>query len=124
MAEVSEHGTFIDDEGLELLLKRDVPCVPALYFEQASIERGPEFGLSQRVIDGNKETLSFIGSPDTVVARDMATPARRKIPTPSCNRAPMKVSSNHKQALKRARLAGSPTACIGIVVTEHSPISR
>ncbi len=52
-----EHGTFIDDEGLELLLKRDVPCVPALYFEKASVERGEEFGLSQRVIDGHKETL-------------------------------------------------------------------
>lgn len=52
-----EHGTFIDDEGLELLLKRDVPCVPALYFEKASIDRGPEFGMSQVVIDGHKETL-------------------------------------------------------------------
>jgi imidazolonepropionase-like amidohydrolase len=52
-----EHGTFIDDEGLELLLKRDVPCVPALYFELASIERGPEFKLPQKVIDGHKETL-------------------------------------------------------------------
>ena len=52
-----EHGTFIDDEGLELLLKRDVPCVPALYFEKASILRGPEFGLPQAVIDGHQETL-------------------------------------------------------------------
>ena len=52
-----EHGTFIDDEGLELLLKRDVPCVPALYFEKASILRGPEFGLPQSVIDGHQETL-------------------------------------------------------------------
>jgi imidazolonepropionase-like amidohydrolase len=52
-----EHGTFMDSEALDLLLARDVPCVPALYFEQASIERGPEFGLSQRVIDGHKETL-------------------------------------------------------------------
>jgi imidazolonepropionase-like amidohydrolase len=52
-----EHGTFIDDEGLELLLERDVPCVPALYFEKASIERGPEFGLPQAVIDGHQETL-------------------------------------------------------------------
>lgn len=52
-----EHGTFMDDEALELLLKRDVPCVPALYFEYASIERGPEFGMSQRVTDGHKETL-------------------------------------------------------------------
>jgi imidazolonepropionase-like amidohydrolase len=52
-----EHGTFLDDEALDLLLQRDVPCVPALYFEKASIERGPEFGLSQRVIDGHQETL-------------------------------------------------------------------
>ena len=52
-----EHGTFIDDEGLEMLLRRDVPCVPALYFEKASIIHGPEFGLSQRVIDGHQETL-------------------------------------------------------------------
>lgn len=52
-----EHGTFIDDEGLEMLLARDVPCVPALYFELMSIERGPEFGMSQRVIDGHRETL-------------------------------------------------------------------
>lgn len=52
-----EHGTFMDDEALDLLLTRDVGCVPALYFEQASIDRGPEFGMSQRVIDGHKETL-------------------------------------------------------------------
>src|SRR5256714_1434909 len=52
-----EHGTFMDDEALDLLLERDVPVVPALYFEMASIERGPEFGLSQKVIDGHKETL-------------------------------------------------------------------
>lgn len=52
-----EHGTFIDDEGLELLLQRDVPVIPALYFEKASVERGPEFGLPQQVIDGHQETL-------------------------------------------------------------------
>ncbi len=52
-----EHGTFMDDEALHLLLERDVPCIPALYFEKASIERGPEFGLSQAVIDGHQETL-------------------------------------------------------------------
>jgi imidazolonepropionase-like amidohydrolase len=52
-----EHGTFIDDETLELLLQRDVPVVPALYFEYASIQRGPEFGMPQAVIDGHQETL-------------------------------------------------------------------
>jgi imidazolonepropionase-like amidohydrolase len=52
-----EHGTFIDDEGLELLLARDVPVVPGLQFEKASVEHGPSFGLSQRVIDGHQETL-------------------------------------------------------------------
>ena len=52
-----EHGTFMDDEALDLLLERDVPVVPALYFEQASVERGPEFGLPPAVIDGHQETL-------------------------------------------------------------------
>ena len=40
-----------------MILKRNTPVIPALYFELASIERGPEFGLSARVIDGHKETL-------------------------------------------------------------------
>ncbi len=52
-----EHGTFMDDEALDLLLERDVPCVPALYFEYASVVEGPKWGLSQRVIDGHQETL-------------------------------------------------------------------
>lgn len=52
-----EHGTFMDDEALDLLLERDVPVVPALYFELASIENGPQFGLPQAVIDGHQETL-------------------------------------------------------------------
>ena len=52
-----EHATFIDDEGLDLLLARDVPVVPGLQFELASIRKGPDFGLSRRVIDGHQETL-------------------------------------------------------------------
>lgn len=56
-----EHGTFMDDEALDLLLERDVPVIPALYFEYASVVNGPEFGLSQRVIDGHQETLDFGG---------------------------------------------------------------
>jgi imidazolonepropionase-like amidohydrolase len=52
-----EHGTFMDDEALELLLKRNTPVIPALQFELASVKRGPEFGLPQAVIDGHQETL-------------------------------------------------------------------
>jgi imidazolonepropionase-like amidohydrolase len=52
-----EHGTFMDQECLDLMLERDVPCVPALYFERASIEYGPDFGLSPEVIAGHQETL-------------------------------------------------------------------
>jgi imidazolonepropionase-like amidohydrolase len=52
-----EHGTFMDDEALDMLLQRDVPVVPALQFEWASIERGPAFGLGPRVIAGHQETL-------------------------------------------------------------------
>ena len=52
-----EHGTFMDSESLDLLLKRNVPVVPALQFEHASIVHGPEFGMPQAVIDGHQETL-------------------------------------------------------------------
>src|SRR5262249_16245221 len=52
-----EHGTFMDDEALEMLLKRNTSVVPALQFEWASIERGPEFGMPRAVIDGHKEAL-------------------------------------------------------------------
>lgn len=52
-----EHATFMDDEALNLMLERDVPAVPALQFEKASIEFGPEFGMPQAVIDGHQETL-------------------------------------------------------------------
>ncbi|HYT92796.1 MAG TPA: amidohydrolase family protein [Gemmataceae bacterium] len=52
-----EHGTFMDSEALDMLLARDVPVVPALYFELASVERGREFRHPQKVIDGHKETL-------------------------------------------------------------------
>ncbi len=52
-----EHGTFMDNEALDMLLERDVPVVPALYFEKASVLLGKDFGLPQVVIDGHQETL-------------------------------------------------------------------
>jgi imidazolonepropionase-like amidohydrolase len=52
-----EHGTFMDAEALDMLLARNTPVVPALQFEYASIVHGPEFGMSQRVVDGHQETL-------------------------------------------------------------------
>jgi imidazolonepropionase-like amidohydrolase len=52
-----EHGTFLDDEALEMLLARNTPVVPALQFELASVEHGPAIGMSQSVVDGHKETL-------------------------------------------------------------------
>jgi len=52
-----EHGTFMDREAMDLLLERDVPVVPALYFEKASVDHGPEIGMPQKVVDGHQETL-------------------------------------------------------------------
>lgn len=52
-----EHGTFMDQEALDLLLQRNTPVVPALQFEYASVVRGPEFKMPQKVIDGHQETL-------------------------------------------------------------------
>lgn len=52
-----EHGTFMDDEALDLLMERNTPVIPALRFELASIERGPEIGMPQKIIDGHVECL-------------------------------------------------------------------
>jgi imidazolonepropionase-like amidohydrolase len=52
-----EHGTFMDNEALDMLLARNTPVVPALQFEYASIVHGPEFNMPQKVIDGHQETL-------------------------------------------------------------------
>jgi imidazolonepropionase-like amidohydrolase len=52
-----EHGSFMNEECLELMLERGVPMCPGLGFELFSVERGKEFGLSQAVIDGHQETL-------------------------------------------------------------------
>lgn len=52
-----EHGTFMDQECLELMIRDDVPCVPALQFELASIEYGPDFDMPREVIDAHQETL-------------------------------------------------------------------
>ncbi len=52
-----EHGTFMDAEALDLLLAANTPVVPALQFELASIEHGPQFGMPKAVIDGHQETL-------------------------------------------------------------------
>lgn len=52
-----EHGTFMDDECLDLLMQRNVPVCPGLGFELFSVQRGREFGLPQAVIDGHQETL-------------------------------------------------------------------
>ncbi len=52
-----EHGTFMDEESLELLLVRNTPVIPALQFEYASVQKGPGIGMPQAVIDGHQETL-------------------------------------------------------------------
>jgi imidazolonepropionase-like amidohydrolase len=52
-----EHGTFMDDEALHMLLERNTHVVPALQFEHASIVHGPGYGVGQRVVDGHMETL-------------------------------------------------------------------
>ena len=52
-----EHGTFMNDEAMDLLMQRNTPVIPALQFEHASVVHGPAVGLPQAVIDGHQETL-------------------------------------------------------------------
>jgi imidazolonepropionase-like amidohydrolase len=71
-----EHGTFVDDESLDMILQRNTPVVPALYFELASIERGKEFGMPQKVIDGHKETLEGGAISSRRILNRPSSPAR------------------------------------------------
>ena len=41
-----EHGTFMDDEALDMLLAADTPVVPAFHFEWRASRGGPNFGMS------------------------------------------------------------------------------
>lgn len=52
-----EHATFVDDEALEMILKADIPVVPALWFEFSTMKNGEKFGMTQAVLDGHQETL-------------------------------------------------------------------
>src|SRR5262245_21620626 len=52
-----EHGTFMDAEALDLLMQRNTPVIPALYFELASLELGPGMKMPTKVLDGHKECL-------------------------------------------------------------------
>lgn len=52
-----EHGTFMDSEALDLLMERNTPVVPALYFEQATLEAGPGMKMPQVILDGHVECL-------------------------------------------------------------------
>jgi imidazolonepropionase-like amidohydrolase len=52
-----EHGTFMDQEALDLLMERNTPVIPALRFEEASLIHGPAMGMSQEILDGHKECL-------------------------------------------------------------------
>jgi imidazolonepropionase-like amidohydrolase len=52
-----EHATFMTDEALDMLLASNTPVVHALQFEKASATLGGQWGLSQAVIDGHRETL-------------------------------------------------------------------
>jgi imidazolonepropionase-like amidohydrolase len=50
-ADSVEHGVFLDDRGIELLLKRNVALCPTLSVYPRIVERGPAGGEAQFVID-------------------------------------------------------------------------
>ncbi len=54
-----QHGVFIDDEGVDLMLKNNVWLVPTLAMYWAFIEKGPEMGLPQSIIDGHLRSHEF-----------------------------------------------------------------
>jgi imidazolonepropionase-like amidohydrolase len=50
-----EHGNFMDQEGLDMILEQNTPLVPCLYHCQMVVEHGKDFGFPQKDIDGHKD---------------------------------------------------------------------
>jgi imidazolonepropionase-like amidohydrolase len=49
--DILDHGTLVDDEAIELIAERNVFVVPALNYQVAVLERGPEFGFPEEFLD-------------------------------------------------------------------------
>jgi imidazolonepropionase-like amidohydrolase len=49
--DILDHGTLVDDECIEMIAARNVFVVPALNYQKAVLERGPEFGFPQEFLD-------------------------------------------------------------------------
>src|SRR5262245_26349501 len=49
--DILDHGTMVDDEAIDLIAARNVFVVPALNYQLAILERGPEFGFPQEFMD-------------------------------------------------------------------------
>jgi imidazolonepropionase-like amidohydrolase len=52
-----EHGDFLDDEAIEMMLERDVSYVPTLMITRNLGEHGAERGFEQNIVDRAKRTL-------------------------------------------------------------------
>jgi imidazolonepropionase-like amidohydrolase len=49
--DILDHGTLVDEEAIDLIAARNVFVVPALNYQLAILERGPEFGFPQEFMD-------------------------------------------------------------------------
>jgi imidazolonepropionase-like amidohydrolase len=49
--DILDHGTLVDDECIDLIAARNVFVVPALNYQIAVLERGPEFGFPEEFLD-------------------------------------------------------------------------
>lgn len=54
-----EHGTYVDDEGIDLLLERKVTLVPTLAIVHKIVTEGKEMGVPDYAIDKAKEAEDF-----------------------------------------------------------------
>jgi imidazolonepropionase-like amidohydrolase len=48
--DIIDHGTLVDEEAIDLIASRGVFVVPALNYQRAILERGPEFGFSREFL--------------------------------------------------------------------------
>ncbi len=124
-----EHGTFMDAEALDMLLARNVPVVPALQFEYASIVHGPEFGMSQRVVDGHQETLDAGAESARMILRsggrlgmggDYGLPKERNRPSSSSSRKASPDTGLNVAETSVERALPGPTDSEPVAINSHS----
>ncbi|MFN2364438.1 MAG: amidohydrolase family protein, partial [Halarsenatibacteraceae bacterium] len=111
-----EHGVFLDDETIELMLKNDVYLVPTLSAVQSIVEEGVEAGIPEFAVRKSETVLdshirSFQRARKAGVKIDMGTDAGTPLNFHGANLSELELMVEHGmkplEAIKAATLTGA-----------------